>query len=184
MSYNKELGEASLVGESQPTDAPKPATSTIEGDAFNAYMRRLDTPVILPSPVEPDFCKRMQEFITTRGQGMASPEQIMQAYELFQDKCVEKPKDKPVEEDSPPPVKENVSEEKSKDEGVGRIDLGSVVPSSFVPLSVSNLGQSPSAFQSGEVSENATKDEKKGANWLIYLLIGGALLYLVTRKKN
>ena len=76
--------------------------STKEGDLFKAYMRNKEIPVVIPSPEEPDFCGKIQLFIKTRCDGKATSEQLMQAYQLFQDNCVEKPKEKSIQGDDAP----------------------------------------------------------------------------------
>ena len=113
-TYNKKIGKSEFVGVVESPEGDKAPVTTIDGDAFNDYMRRKNLTAVLPSPSEPDFCAKAQEFIQTNGDGIATPEQIMQAYQLFQDNCVEKPKEvKPVESDSPPPVKPAEEEPKT-----------------------------------------------------------------------
>ena len=104
-TYNKKIGKSEFVGVVESPEGDKAPVTTVDGDAFNDYMRKKDLPAVLPSPSEPDFCAKTAAFIQSNGDGRATPEQIMQAYQLFQDNCVEKPKEvKPVESDSPPPT--------------------------------------------------------------------------------
>lgn len=235
-TYNKKIGKSEFVGVVESPEGNKAPISTIDGDAFNDYMRKKDLPAVLPSPSEPDFCAKAQAFIQTNGDGRATPEQIMQAYQMFQDNCVEKPKEvKPVESDSPPPVTpdeeqpvfpvwetldcETLASEISRLEQTMTVSklsesirgkyetaisqgkslqdtrcpkappvLGSM-PSSSSPLGVSlsapNLGKPPAKLGGAPAGGGGEEKEepKKGTNWLLWLLIGGATLYFVTRKK-
>ena len=235
-TYDKRIGKSEFVGVVESPEGDKAPVTTIDGDAFNDYMRKKDLPAVLPSPSQPDFCAKAAAFIQSNGDGRATPEQVMQVYQLFQDNCVEKPKEvKPVESDSPPPVApqeeepvfpvwetldcETLANEISRLEQTltvskfsetirGKYDaaiakgkslqdtrcpkappaLGSM-PSSSAPtgvsLSVPTLGKPP--VRSGGApaggSGGEKEEPKKGTNWLLWLLIGGAALYFVTRKK-
>ena len=183
-TYNKKIGKSEFVGVVESPEGDKAPISTIDGDAFNDYMRRKNLPAVMPSPSEPDFCAKAQAFIQSNGDGKATPDQIMQVYQLFQDNCVEKPKeDKPVDSDSPPPAPPQEEEPVKAPPALGSM------PTTSIPLGVSltspTLGKPPvkaggaSAGGGGEEK----KEPKKGTNWLLWLLIGGTALYFVTRKK-
>ena len=183
-TYNKKIGKSEFVGVVESPEGDKAPVTTIDGDAFNDYMRRKNLTAVLPSPSEPDFCAKAQEFIQTNGDGIATPEQIMQAYQLFQDNCVEKPKEvKPVESDSPPPVKPAEEEPPKAPPALGSM------PTSLSPLGVSlsspTLGKPPvkAGGASGGGGGEEKEEPKKGTNWLLWLLLGGTALYFVTRKK-
>ena len=183
-TYNKKIGKSEFVGVVESPEGDKAPISTIDGDAFNDYMRRKNLPAVMPSPSEPDFCAKAQAFIQSNGDGKATPDQIMQVYQLFQDNCVEKPKEaKPVESDSPPPVKPTEEEPPKAPPALGSM------PTTSIPLGVSltspTLGKPP--VKAGGASAGGgggeKEEPKKGTNWLLWLLIGGTALYFVTRKK-
>jgi hypothetical protein len=225
------------------------ALSTKEGDLFKAYMRNQATPVVIPSPDEPDFCTKIQSFLKTRCNGKATPEQLMQAYQLFQDNCVEKPEEKSVEGERRPAVAEPVTADLtfpdwnvlSCDEirseitrleqflmvsrlqpearaqynaaiDNGRAALqekcpinppalpdmppppptggGVATPPPQVGAGVNPLGVSLSTPTLGQPPRSASapsagqEPAKKGTNWLLWVILGGAALYLLTRKKD
>ena len=175
-SFDKQTGNAQFVGDKQspPAEAVNP-----DKKAFEDYMLKKGSPVVMPSPVEPNFCVKMQDFIKTSGNGMATPEQIMEAYQLFQDKCVEKPKDKePISANPEEPV---VTEKVKEVEVPPASAPAPIAPSSFIPLSVPTLGARPSSGGSEEVVKEEPKQE---INWLLWLIVGGGILYLITRKND
>lgn len=96
-------GESNSIGsgESMPSngviDEPQPLSK--EHEAFINYNKRIRKIAVLPKPSDEDFCRKMKEFIETRGDGMASSDQLIEAYNLFQSTCIEKKKDD-VEEQS------------------------------------------------------------------------------------
>lgn len=224
-----------------------------EGEIFKAFMRKQGTPVVIPSPSEADFCKRMEAFIKTNGDGRATPEMVMKAVQLFQENCIEKPKqdkaevaetgemtpretptDVPVETppalDFPnweifecdaldreianleqtlttsrftPEIRAQYEAAIAAAKAVrdtkclrnppalpdvpptptgGTLPPTVVLPPSGVSLSTPTLGKPP---MGGSISNGGAKDEpKKGSNWLIWALLAGAALYLLTRKKD
>jgi|694.fasta_scaffold63889_6 hypothetical protein len=83
--------------------------STPEGDAFTRYMVLKNQEVVIPQPSDADFCNKIQAFIRDNGGGKATPDQVMTAYQLFQNNCLEKPeplppKPQPVGKGAPLPV--------------------------------------------------------------------------------
>lgn len=235
-TYNKRIGKSEFVGVVESPEGDKAPVTTVDGAVFNDYMRKKDLPAVMPDPSEPDFCAKALAFLQSNGDGRATPEQIMQAHQLFQDNCVEKPKEvKPVEKDSPPPVApqeeqpvfpvwetldcETLASEISKLEqtlSVSKLSdsirgsyeasiaqgkslqetrcpkappaLGTApIPSSMggVSLSVPSLGKPPvkGGASAGGGGGDKEPEPKKGSNWLLWLLIGGTVLYFVTRKK-
>jgi hypothetical protein len=183
-NFNKLTGEKQFVGgkNSNPSENENIPTNP-DKEAFDRYVSRRAAPIIMPSPVEPNFCERIKEFIENRGNGLATSEQVMQAYELFQNNCIEKPIDNPpiVGEPEQPPV-EKVIVEKPKDVEVP--PASTPLPKSFVPLNTPSLGKPPSSSGGGGGGDEAQTQPKKQINWLLLAIIGGGILYLVTRKKD
>ena len=180
--YDKNAGESQLVGDETPSSVR--IENNPDKQVFDDYMTRKSTPVIMPSPVEPNFCARMEQFISSRGNGMASPEMQMEAYRLFQDNCVEKPDVASPITNIPdqPPVKTVVAEVPKEAEVP---PASSPLPFSFSPLSSPNLGRPPSSGGSGGGGNEEEKGEpEKKVNWLLWAVIGGSLLYFITRKKD
>jgi hypothetical protein len=117
--------------------------STPEGDAFTRYMITKGQEVVIPQPSDADFCNKIQAFIRDSGGGRATPDQIMTAYNLFQNNCLEKPNPKPenpsqvgkgaplpVEVDLPPTTQPQISEVSfPKWEVLGCEDLSSEIAS-------------------------------------------------------
>ena len=93
-NYDKNKGTSEFVSQ---VGAEKTPTSP-EGDAFSRYMLLKNQEVVIPQPSEPDFCMRIQSFISGSGAGRATPDQIMTAYQLFQNNCIEKPITRPAPE--------------------------------------------------------------------------------------
>ena len=176
-TFDKKTGESEFVGGTQ-APAPSEIETNPDKKAFDEYMLRKNNPVSIPSPVEPNFCQRISDFIKTNGDGKATPEMIMQAYQLFQDKCVEKPKEKPII-DSPiaAPVEPAVQEKVKEVE----VPPASAPIAPIVPLNVPNLGVRPSmAEQKGEEK----KTIESNTNWMLWAVVGIGILYLVTRKSD
>jgi len=75
--FNKQTGFSNLVGangESTASDiTPNPLTPPDK--------------VAVPSPIDSDFCSRAQVFISTNGNGTATPQEVMQVYSDFQANC-------------------------------------------------------------------------------------------------
>jgi hypothetical protein len=90
-------GESISIGSGEPIpsngviDEPQPLSK--EHEAFINYTKRIRKITELPKPSDDDFCRKMKEFIETRGDGMASSDQLIEAYNLFQSTCIEKKKD-------------------------------------------------------------------------------------------
>jgi len=91
------IGESNSIGSVEPIpsngviDEAKPLSK--EHEAFINYNKRIRKIAELPKPSDEDFCRKMKEFIETRGDGMASSDQLIEAYNLFQSTCIEKKKD-------------------------------------------------------------------------------------------
>ena len=204
-TYDKEKGVSNFVGQdgsvsTAPTSGAIPKMNpdgTVAGqlspDAqrFTDYMATQGVPVQLPTLGSPTFCIEIKTFIETRGNGRATTEMVMDAYNLFREHCVEKPKEvKPVTTTT------------TTDTTTAKISLTdpSVTPDTKAPippptevkmpstisLSTPALGRPPmmGGGAGGGGGEEEVPVEKKKSNWLLWLLIGGAALYLFTRKKN
>lgn len=96
-NYDKNKGTSEFVSQVGAENTP----TSPEGDAFSRYMLLKNQEVVIPQPNEQDFCMRIQSFISGRGAGKATPEQIMTAYQLFQNNCIEKPVPRPVAPERP-----------------------------------------------------------------------------------
>lgn len=175
-----------IVFEGQPqsggTDSqPK----TPAGSAFEDYMRRQNAPVVMPVVGEPNFCQKMQTFIQTRGQGRATPEQIMQAYQLFQENCNKPKEEEPKQPDQPQEKKGRMPLEMGNpvENPVASTPVTvAPAPVAFVPLNTPALGSRLGGGGGGGSEEVAP--EPKKTNWLLPLLIVGGLIYFATRKSN
>lgn len=201
VSYDVASGEANVVGDerSQVVGVMRPdiESNLVDSGAkkeFDDYMRRQGQTVSVPSPVEPDFCLRVRQFIQSNGEGMATGQQIMEAHQLFQQHCVEKPKETPVvppvgdvkPDDGiapppAPPVPPTTPVEPSPKPATPLVTLPSV------SLTTPSLGARPSgggaAGGGGGGGEEKKKEEKK-PNWLLWLLIAAGVVYLAKRKKD
>lgn len=196
MVYDKMSGEAQVVGVQSPELPDNPVSSGAKKE-FDDYMRRQGQGVTIPNPQDPDFCLRIKQFIQSNGNGLATPQQVMEAYNLFQANCVEKPKETPIVPPVEPPVEVPkpspiVDAPAPTPEPPAPTPTPSVptpsapAPSLVVPLNVPTLGVPPlrvgGAASGGGGGEK--EEPKKRSNWLIWLLIGGAALYFLTRKKD
>ena len=193
VSYNVASGEANVVGDnSEPIMQPDLTGAKKE---FDDYMRRQGQGVTIPNPAEPDFCLRIRQFIQSNGDGLATPEQVMEAYNSFQTNCVEKPKETPV---VPPVTPKNSDEEITPAPAAPAAPVPPTAPVEPSPkpstplvtlpsvsLSTPSLGARPSGGGSagGGGGEEKKKEEKK-PNWLLWLLIAAGVVYLATRKKD
>lgn len=223
------------IAKGKSYDVSAAADETKEGAAFKEYMLKRESVVTLPSPSDADFCAKIKGFISTNGEGKATPDDIMRAYQLFQDNCVEKPAqgDTPTEQVSTEPVfpdwqsldcdtiereirrleneltvirttpevrirYENavaagIAERERKCQRnpppLGVVDTPPPPPPALLPsgvsLSTPTLGQPPKP-KGGAAAGGGEKEPepKKGTNWLIWVLLGGAALYFLTRKRD
>ena len=98
--------EKEVVGESevaapeveQAIEGGDPVPMSKEHEEFLRYNKKIRKTVTLPKVGEPDFCQRMKTFIETRGDGMASSDQLIEAYNCFQENCIENKKEEPKPE--------------------------------------------------------------------------------------
>jgi hypothetical protein len=127
--------------------------------------------VAMPTLGEPDYCNKLQTFITTRGGGNATPDQIMAAHDMFKMNCREADPTTttttlaPPPPPPPPPTKPDV-----------------VIP----VLPVANLGVPPlsmgGGFGGGGGGEEGKPAAKKKSYWWLLLVAVG--IYYVAKKKN
>jgi hypothetical protein len=119
----------------------------------------------MPTLGEPDYCNKLQTYITTRGGGNASPNEIMAAHDMFKRNCMEAdPTTTTTTAAPPPPPKPDV-----------------VVP--VIP--VANLGVPPLSMGGGGgggAEEGAPAAPKKKNYWWLLLVVAG--IYLVSKKKK
>lgn len=219
-----------------------------EGDRFKQYMLEKQKGCVVPELGDPDFCKKAEQFIKTRGEGKATPEQVWKVHSLFQDNCVEKPKEKSAAGDiqTPPIIPDlptsstltfpdwesldcdSIEREiaalqqtlltsrfsgemvdlynaaisrgtavKAQKCGIAPPVLGdtplppaSPTPRTPSPILVNPLGVSLSASTLGAQPNSASQtksdsgDKKKSSNLLIWILLGGAVIYLLTSNKK
>lgn len=236
--YNKKIGKSNFIGEMNGQTGERPPATTLEGNAFKQYMLKKDVQLVVPVLSDADFCVKAKSFIETNGDGRATPDQIMQVYQLFQDNCIEKVKDEKPIEDNPQSGTTNTNkvvfpswqtfdcetlaeeiakfEQKKGDlklegedlekydaairEGKSlqqsrcpeitpnKITIGSI-PSLGIDFSVPTLGKPPQRAGDKVVEDGVSNDNqaiqpvKGNPNWIVWLLLGGAVIYLVTRKK-
>ena len=99
------------------------------------------------------------------------------------DKPVDKPVDKPI--DAKVPVDELPPVKKTEDVTPQEPKLPPVITTfPTIPLGTTGLGVAPSGFGGGAGGGGEAEKKKKPFNWLWLILIGGAALYLLTRKKK
>lgn len=181
--YSVASGEANAVGDDRG-EAVGVMRPDIEGNLvdsgakkdFDNYMARQGKTVSVPNPSEPEFCLRIKQFIQSTGDGLATGEQIMEAHQLFQQYCVEKPKDSPIV----PPADDAITP--PPDSPLAPITPIVTLPS--VNLTSPTLGARPSGGGSGGGGGEEKKKEEKKTNWLLWLLIAAGVVYIATRKKD
>lgn len=76
--FNKQTGFSNLVGANGDNVLPQEITPN-----------PLTPPdkVAVPSPTDSDFCEKAQQFISTNGNGTATPDEVMSVYAAFQANC-------------------------------------------------------------------------------------------------
>lgn len=126
----------------------------------------------MPTLGEPDYCNKLQTFITTRGGGNATPDQIMAAHDMFKMNCREA--DPTTTTTTAAPVVNTTP-----------------TPPPSVPvipvIPVANLGVPPLSMGGGfggggGGEEGATKEPKKKSYWWLLLVAVG--IYYVAKKKK
>lgn len=150
--YDVNSGEANFIRDEPPSDTGLPPVDKIGDMPSDGGVRR--TPIDLPPPSEPE---------PPVEQPIDKPP-------------VDNPIDAKVPADITPPLK---PVEPVFVPQVPVVPVISTLPQ--VPLGGNNLGSRPSSSGSG--GAGGSKDvQKKPFNWLWIILIGGAAIYLLTKK--
>lgn len=173
--------------------------NTSEGDIFKAYMAADGQTVSLPSPIEPDYCVQLENFIVTRGGGLATPEQIMEAHQLFLTNCVQTTStttstttaapittsDTTTTTTSAPTTTSDTTTTTTAAPSTTGTNTTTSDTTTTTTLKPSVVPIVPVSFgvplSSIKTEEKIVK--KSNSSWVIWLLIGGAAVYLLTRKK-
>ena len=151
--------------EKDPTSNIVPPKNTPDGPNNQTTT---STIVGMPTLGEPDYCNKLQTYITTRGGGNASPNEIMAAHDMFKIHCREADPTTTTTTLAPPPPPPP-----SK-------------PDVVIPvIPVANLGIPPLSMGGGGggggSEEGAPAPKKKNYWWLLLVAAG---IYLVAKKKN
>jgi len=77
-----------------PRGNPKEGKLSAEGERFKRYMLQQNSPVLIPSPDDADFCEKAEKFIKTNCDGKATPDQVWIVHENFQKYCLKKDEEK------------------------------------------------------------------------------------------
>lgn len=167
--YDKSKGKSEFANQVGSTP------STPEGDAFTRYMITKGQEVVIPQPSDADFCNKIQAFIRDSGGGRATPDQVMTAYQLFQNNCLEKPAPPsekpqpvgkgaplPVEVDLPPATQPKVSELSfPKFSALGCEDLNAEIASIENALATSKFDAiTKNSYQKALAIAQSVKDTK------------------------
>lgn len=208
--YDKFSGFGNSVG------AGGEIATTPEGAAFNQYIASQNTSLVIPSVSDTDFCVKAQQFISTNGDGRATPEQIMQVYNDFQATCVRPSEDvEPfVEPDWATLSCDEIDEKlrslnetmtvsrlvetvrvkyenaiangnriKAEKCGINPPALPDVPPTPPpTNVTLTNLGVPPAKPKAP--SGGGQKEEKKGTNFLIWVLVAAAAYMLLSSDKK
>jgi len=152
-----------------PSSNIPPPKNTLDGPNNQTTT---STIVGMPTLGEPDYCNKLQTFITTRGGGNATPDQIMAAHDMFKMNCREA--DPTTTTTTAAPVVNTTP-----------------TPPPSVPvipvIPVANLGVPPISMGGGfggggGGEEGAPAAPKKKNYWWLLLVAAG--IYLVAKKKN
>lgn len=148
----------------------------------------------MPDPTNPEFCGIVQAYITSRGQGSASPEDVMAAYNAFKKYCNSEPTP-PYGGEQPP--KENPSDDKNiKDIRDIRPDVPQppkqdiIIPALIpTPLITPDLGMPLGSRGGGGAGggggeEPKPEEKKKSYMWLLLLVAAGIGAYVFYNRKN
>jgi hypothetical protein len=122
----------------QKTDGGEPTPLSAEHQEFITYNRKLKQGVVMPVLGDPDFCKNMRAFIESRGDGLASSDQLIEAYNLFRENCVEAKKEEQTK--SAPKLLEEKKEESSE---IGEKPIGKKVDAVNEEEEFDKLNESP-----------------------------------------
>jgi hypothetical protein len=194
--YNMKSGKTEFVGQNgvkdenvtpptatDPTPPAPPPTGVVEDPDKGTNPPRQygysSGKFQMPDPTNPEFCGIVQEYITNRGHGSASPEDIMSAYNAFKKYCNSEPTP-PYGGDQPPP-KDNKPQEPPKDEPKPDV----VVPLLPIPLVTPNLGtRIGGGGGGGGADEPKASEKKKNYWWLLILAAVGVGAYAYYKRNK
>jgi hypothetical protein len=180
-SYDINTGKAEFVGVDGPgkgneRDPSSNITTPGTGSQFDqtvvSNLRDGGAIVGMPTLGEPDYCNKLRNFITTRGGGSATPDQIMGAHEMFKLNCIE----------ADPTT--TTSTTTSTTTVAPKTDTNVVIPVvPVIPFTPStNLGIRPVGGGGGGGSDEQAPVEKKKSYWWLLLVAAG--IYLVAKKNK
>jgi len=195
--YNMKSGKTEFVGQNgvkdenvtpptatDPTPPAPPPTGVVEDPDKGTNPPRQygysTGKFQMPDPTNPEFCGIVQEYITNRGHGSASPEDIMSAYNAFKKYCNSEPTP-PYGGEQPPP-KDNKPKEDPKEDPKTQPDV--VIPLLPIPLVTPNLGTRIGGGGGGGADEPKAAEKKKNYWWLLILAAVGVGAYAYYKRNK
>jgi hypothetical protein len=155
-SYDAKKGVSEYVG-SDAVNQVSPMTDVPLGDPQNQQKK-----VIIPNQGETDLCKKLFYFISTRGDGKADNDSIMEAHRRFRRYCA------------------NPEESTTTSSTTSTTTLSGSIP--VIPLiSGNSLGIAPGGGGGGG-NEAASVEQPKKNYW--WLLLVGLTIYIFAKKDN
>ena len=141
----------------------------------------------MPDPTNPQFCQIVQEYITNRGQGSASPDDVMSAYNAFKKYCNSEP--------TPPyggelPPKDNPKDDTKKPEQPTPPQPDIIIPPLIsTPIIATNLGVPLGGRGGGAAGgsgggEDKKDEKKKSYLWLLLLAAAGIGAYVYYKRNK
>lgn len=190
--------EVAAFGGEQAAESSDPVPMSKEHEEFINYNKKIRKAVVLPIVGDPNFCQNMRAFIETRGDGMASSDQLIEAYNLFRENCVDSKKQEDGTDDiienkqevsneiaALPPSAPTVSEidEQPQDEAASPIIDEYLTRDKKLSTFDDNLGMRPNSGESVEGKEFRIK-KVSGDPMLYFLVILGvaAMVYAISKK--
>jgi hypothetical protein len=171
-----------------------------EHESVIAYVNKMSTPVVVPQPSEDNFCARVKQFIETRGGAMASSAQLLEAYDLFQNNCVENKKEGEGEEvDTANETVARDTETEGKPtppiDAVDGLDAAAAVVPPIIKEYVDrnsklttfddDLGVRPDGGRKiRKITESAEKENNKNPYLFFLVILGIATVVYAINKKN
>jgi hypothetical protein len=187
-SYDINTGKAEFVGVDGPgkgderdpsSNITRPGTGSQFDQTVTSNLRDGGAIVGMPTLGEPDYCNKLRNFITTRGGGSATPDQIMGAHEMFKLNCMEAD---PTTTTSTTTSTTTVAPKSDTNIIAPAVPVTPVVPViPFIPSST-NLGIRPVGGGGGGGSDEQAPVEKKKSYWWLLLVALG--IYLVAKKNK
>jgi hypothetical protein len=175
VSYDLKAGKSEYVGlmEEQITEKPneRPADAPPYGYNTGTF--------VMPDPSDPEFCNKVKQYINTRGNGTATPDAIMSAYNAFNRFCKTDTTDTTTETTTLTTTETTTSAPTSTTTDTTTTKPVAVVTS---PISIQSLGMPPTSNKSGK-----SAGQEKGKNTMLLVLLGigvvGAVYYLYKKNK-